>query len=71
MQDIAFKVEAGEIREKPDGRWMTLTLNGVDIFTEFVYDTDKEGNRTEEQAKKNLLVLFARRLREVLSERPN
>lgn len=68
MQDVNFKVEAGKIMDNPAGRWMRLMLSGVEVFSEFVYDTDREGNRTEEQAKENLLRVFAYRLREVLSD---
>jgi hypothetical protein len=71
MQDIEFKVEAGKIMDSPAGRWMRLMLSGVEVFSEFVYDTDREGNRTELQAKENLIHVFAYRLREVMSERPN
>ena len=67
MSEIEFKVETGKIEENPAGRWMMLMVNGIDIFTEFVYDTDRDGNRTEEQAKKNLVSLFAHRFREVLA----
>lgn len=64
---VEFKVEAGRVIDNPAGRWMRLMLSGVEVFSEFVYDTDREGNRTVEQAQENLIRVFAYRFREVLA----
>jgi len=69
--DIRFVTDESEIKDDPAGRWVTLRFMGVDILSEFVYDTDNEGNRTQTQAEMNLMRIFAQRLRDMLSEHPN
>lgn len=44
------------------GRFATLKIMGVEILRDFVYDVDPDGNRTEEQAAKNLLHVLRQRL---------
>ncbi len=36
-------------------RYASLKLNGVTVFRELVYDTDQNGERSDEQAAWNLL----------------
>ncbi len=69
MSELPFVIEVGKPDGfPPDARWVELKLGGVTVFNEYVYDRDKDGERTEEQAKLNLLNLFAHRLKQVLEE---
>jgi hypothetical protein len=64
-----FRVQTGEpFGGKFAVRPASLVLNGVTIFSETVYDTDEDGNRTAEQAERNLLRTFASRLRRALED---
>lgn len=43
-----------------------LLIGGVDVFSEFVLDTDPSGRRTVEWARLNLLTTFGERLKRAL-----
>lgn len=60
---LTVEVELGEPQSHPLARWATLRMHGIEIFTYFVYDCDKDGNRSDEQAVENLMKVFASRLR--------
>ena len=63
---LQVEIEFGPTRQDVAGRWAYLTIGGIRLFEELVYDTNEGGARTEEQAARNLLLLFAARLREVV-----
>lgn len=66
---LEVEIDFSEAEHTPSARWGSLKIGGVDVFTELVHDTNSEGERTEEQARKNLLLLFAHRLKDVLEDR--
>jgi len=49
-------------------RWATVKLNGVPLFSNLVYDTDSEGNRTDEQAARNILLTLQGQARRYLED---
>ncbi len=51
-----------------DARWATVKLNGITLFRDMVYDTDPAGNRTAEQAARNLLLVLQSRARRYLED---
>lgn len=65
---LPIEIELGPPLESPMGRWATLYIGGVDVFKELVYDVDQEMNRSEDQARTNLLHLFGYRLKRILEE---
>lgn len=52
------------------GRKYTLYIQGIEIFTTYVYDTDGNGNWTEDQARLNGLRLFSHRVRRLVENAP-
>jgi hypothetical protein len=62
-------VECGDPLHGQSSRWATLKIMDVEVFTALVYDTDGEGNRTEEQAARNMLYLLGQNLRRLEDER--
>lgn len=66
--EIEIKTSSPEKASNIHARWATLYIGGVDVFTDYVYDVDRDGNRTEEQAKQNLLHLFGTRLKRLLED---
>lgn len=67
MSDSApIEIVADAPLHHPDARWVSLQLAGVVVFSELVYDTDADGNRTEERAVENFVRLLASRLRAAL-----
>lgn len=63
---LDVEVECQYPEYTPSVRMATLLIGGIPIFTEQVYDTDAEGNRTDKQAVDNLLRHFSYRLNQVI-----
>jgi len=64
---LEITVETGYRYERQAARWATIAIGDVVVYSELVYDMDADGNRTDEQARANVLSLFARRLGEVIN----
>lgn len=65
---LELTAEVGDRLNHVVGRWVSLRLNGIEIFSEMVYDTNAGGERTESQAVSNCLTLFASRLKRLVEE---
>lgn len=65
---LEFRVEVGEPAAGINARRASLVLDGIPVFSEVVYDTDAGGQRSEEQAKRNITLLFANRLSRLLED---
>ena len=70
---VAVEVETGEPMRQANGteascRYAALKLNGVTIFRDLVFDVDKDGNRSDFQARHNLLHVFGEKMRRLLED---
>lgn len=49
-------------------RQATILLDGVSIFSMLVYDTEEDGSRSAEQARRNVTRAFGHRLSRLLED---
>lgn len=65
---VEITVETRESKTAIHARWASLRLNGMEIFSDLVYDTGENGERSDEQAALNLMRIFTSKVRELLEE---
>jgi hypothetical protein len=67
--EVSITIEFDDPKLGPlSGRWATVRVGGHRVMTELVYDTNADGERTEEQARDNALAIFSARLSRLLEE---
>ena len=66
---VTIEIETGEAMSGSFAcRRASLRFNGVTVFSDLVYDTNRDGERTDEQAAQNLLLVFQSKMQRLLED---